>query len=55
MEQPKTPFKLYKWYNEELQKLVNEKLTQKKYNELHAAKKKLQKMGLIPINKKWNI
>lgn len=55
MEQPKTPFKLYKWYNEELEKLANDKLTQKKYYELQKAKRKLQKMGLLPINTKWNI
>lgn len=51
MQRPKTPLKLYSYYLDR----KNKDFTQKTFNELQSMKKELQKMGLLPINKKWNI
>ena len=47
------PHKLYSYYLNEMKKIPNEKLTQKKYNELRKIEKQLQKYGMLPINEKW--
>lgn len=41
------PLKLYKYYLEEKQKLVNEKLTEKKFKELIKIEEKLKEFGLL--------
>lgn len=50
----KSPLKLYSYYLEEKEKMLNNKdFTQKTYNNLRKIEKQLQKVGLLPINK-WN-
>jgi hypothetical protein len=52
----KNPLKLYKIYLQKKEKALQERdFTQKTFNELQQMKKKLQQMGILPVNKKWNI
>ena len=56
MQRPKNPLKLYSYYLKRKEEaLYNKDFTQKTFNELQSMKKELQKMGLLPINTKWNI
>lgn len=48
------PFELYKYYLKEKERVLSEKdFTQKTYNNLKKVEKRLQIMGLLPINQKW--